>query len=81
MKITDVKVHLIRTNRNTTIPSPWIQVQVFTDEGLVGLGDGSVHWFRNVGSAEEPEFASSEMLVEKSGFGFQFEAAVAALAA
>lgn len=41
MKITDVKVHLIRTRRNTTIPSPWVLVQVFTDEGLVGLGDAT----------------------------------------
>ncbi len=41
MKITDVKVHLIRTRRTTTIPSPWILVQVFTDEGLVGLGDAT----------------------------------------
>ena len=40
---------------------------------LVGLSDGSVHWFRNVGSAEKPEFASGEVLVEKSGFGFRFE--------
>ncbi len=40
---------------------------------LVGLDDGSAHWFRNVGSAEKPEFASGEMLVEKSGFGFRFE--------
>jgi galactonate dehydratase len=41
VKITDVKVHLIRTRRDTTIPSPWILVQVYTDEGLVGLGDGT----------------------------------------
>ena len=41
MKITDVKVHLVRTRRETTIPSPWILVQVFTDEGLVGLGDAT----------------------------------------
>ena len=41
MKITDVKVHLIRSNRNTQIPSPWILVQVFTDESLVGLGDAT----------------------------------------
>ena len=41
MKITDVKVHLVRTRRNTQIPSPWILVQVFTDEGLVGLGDAT----------------------------------------
>ena len=41
MKITDVKIHLIRTRRETTIPSPWILVQVFTDEGLVGIGDAT----------------------------------------
>lgn len=40
---------------------------------LVGLDDGSAHWFRNVGTAKEPKFASGEMLVEKSGFGFRFE--------
>jgi len=34
MKITDVKVHLVRTRRETEIPSPWIFVQVCTDEGL-----------------------------------------------
>ncbi len=39
---------------------------------LVGMSDGSAHWFRNVGSAEEPEFAAAETLVEKSGFGFRF---------
>ena len=41
MKVTDVKVHLVRSNRNTVIPSPWILVQVFTDEGVVGLGDAT----------------------------------------
>ena len=41
MKITDVKTHLVRTQRNTKIPSPWVIVQVFTDEGLVGLGDAT----------------------------------------
>jgi hypothetical protein len=40
---------------------------------LVGMSDGSVLWFRNVGSAGKPEFASGEILVEKSGFGFRFE--------
>ncbi len=41
MKITDIKVHLVRTQRKTQIPSPWILVQVFTDEGLIGLGDAT----------------------------------------
>jgi galactonate dehydratase len=41
MKITDVKVYLIRNNRKTKIPSPWVLVQVFTDEGVVGLGDAT----------------------------------------
>ena len=41
MKVTDIKVHLVRSNRNTVIPSPWILVQVFTDEGVVGLGDAT----------------------------------------
>jgi len=40
---------------------------------LVGVSDGSAHWLRNVGTAEKPEFASSETLVEKSAFGFRFE--------
>ena len=41
MKVTDIKVHLVRSNRNTEIPSPWIFVQVFTDEGVVGIGDAT----------------------------------------
>ena len=41
MKITDVKVHLIRSHRHTRIPSPWILLQVFTDEGLIGVGDAT----------------------------------------
>ncbi len=41
MKITDIKVHLVQTRRDTTIPSPWVLVQVFTDEGLIGLGDAT----------------------------------------
>ena len=40
---------------------------------LVGFSDGSAHWVRNIGAAKKPEFASGEMLVEKSGFGFRFE--------
>jgi len=34
-------VHLVRARRNTQIPSPWVLLQVFTDEGLVGLGDAT----------------------------------------
>ena len=41
MKITDVKVHLIRSHRHTRIPSPWILLQVFTDEWLIGVGDAT----------------------------------------
>jgi galactonate dehydratase len=41
VKITKVQTHLVRTRRETTIPSPWIFVQVHTDEGLVGLGDAT----------------------------------------
>ena len=41
MKITDVKVHLVQSSRGGEIPSPWILVQVFTDEGVVGLGDAT----------------------------------------
>jgi hypothetical protein len=40
---------------------------------LVGMGDGSAHWFRNVGSHEKREFADGQTLVEKSAFGFRFE--------
>ena len=35
MGVTDCKVHLVRTRRNTQIPSPWVLLQVFTDEGLL----------------------------------------------
>ena len=42
MKITDVKVHLVQSWRKTDdIASPWIFVQVYTDEGVVGLGDAT----------------------------------------
>jgi hypothetical protein len=40
---------------------------------IVGDGDGSVRFYRNIGSAKKPEFAAGEILVEKSAFGFQFE--------
>ncbi|MHC4179009.1 MAG: FG-GAP repeat domain-containing protein, partial [Planctomycetota bacterium] len=40
---------------------------------LVGMGDGSAHWYRNTGTAEKPEFTYGAELVEKSGFGFRFE--------
>lgn len=39
---------------------------------LVGTGEGSVLWFRNVGTANEPELAKGEILVEPSAFGFDF---------
>ncbi|MDD9949246.1 MAG: mandelate racemase/muconate lactonizing enzyme family protein [candidate division Zixibacteria bacterium] len=42
MKITDVKVHLVESWRKTRdIGSPWIFVQVHTDEGVTGLGDAT----------------------------------------
>ncbi len=42
MKITDVKVHLVESWRKSRdIGSPWIFVQVHTDEGVVGLGDAT----------------------------------------
>lgn len=41
MKVTDIKVHLVRAREHMKIPSPWVLVQVFTDEGLVGLGDAT----------------------------------------
>ncbi|MBT5876159.1 MAG: mandelate racemase/muconate lactonizing enzyme family protein [Candidatus Latescibacteria bacterium] len=42
MKITEVKVHLVQSWRKTDhIASPWIFVQVYTDEGVVGLGDAT----------------------------------------
>lgn len=33
------------------------------DDLLLGCGDGSVRWYRNVGSATEPELASREILI------------------
>jgi hypothetical protein len=36
---------------------------------LVGMGDGSVVWFRNVGTEKEPQFARGKELVSKSPFG------------
>jgi galactonate dehydratase len=41
MKITDVNVMLVQSHRDTKIPSPWVLLQVLTDEGLVGLGDAT----------------------------------------
>ena len=42
MKITEVKVHLVQSWRKTgDIASPWIFVQVYTDEGVIGLGDAT----------------------------------------
>ena len=52
MKITDVKVHLVESWRKTRdIGSPWIFVQVYTDEGVVGvkvLGPGDKVAFKPV---------------------------------
>lgn len=42
MKITDVNVHLVESWRKSTdIGSPWVFVQVYTDEGVIGLGDAT----------------------------------------
>ena len=41
MQVTDIKVYPVKSYRNSGIPSPWILLQVFTDEGLVGLGDAT----------------------------------------
>ena len=41
MQVTDIKVYPVRSYRNSGIPSPWVLLQVFTDEGLVGLGDAT----------------------------------------
>ena len=41
MKITGVKPYLVTSRRDTKIPSPWVLLQVYTDEGLVGLGDAT----------------------------------------
>ena len=42
MKITDVNVHLVQSWRKTQdIASPWIFVQIHTDEGVTGLGDAT----------------------------------------
>lgn len=40
---------------------------------LVGTGEGSVVWFRNVGSAKAPEFAPGDVLVEKSPCGWKWD--------
>ncbi|MBW3542884.1 MAG: VCBS repeat-containing protein [Planctomycetes bacterium] len=37
---------------------------------LVGMGDGSVVWFRNAGTKEEPQRGPGEEIVPKSPFGF-----------
>lgn len=42
---------------------------------LVGMGDGSVLWFRNTGSSGAPEFGEAEELVAKSPFGFDLKSA------
>ncbi len=39
---------------------------------LVPFGDGSVVWFRNLGTKNENKFAEGRELVAKSGFGFDF---------
>ncbi len=41
MQVTDIKVYPVKSYRNSGIPSPWILLQVFTDEGLVGVGDAT----------------------------------------
>ena len=40
---------------------------------LVGMGDGSVVWYRNTGAAGKPEFAKGETIVQKSPFGLRYE--------
>ena len=42
---------------------------------LVGMGDGSVLWFRNEGTSSQPKLASGEELVARSVFGFELEKA------
>lgn len=37
---------------------------------LVGADDGSVHWFRNIGSTGQPSFAAGECLVPPSPVGW-----------
>ena len=39
MKVTRIETHLVRSARGER--SPWVFVQVFTDEGLIGLGDAT----------------------------------------
>lgn len=39
---------------------------------IVPFGDGSVVWFRNVGTKTEAKFDKGSELVAKSGFGFDF---------
>ncbi|HUG92548.1 MAG TPA: VCBS repeat-containing protein [Planctomycetaceae bacterium] len=42
---------------------------------LVGMGDGSVVWFRNTGRSGSPELGPGEELVPKSPFGFDLKSA------
>jgi hypothetical protein len=42
---------------------------------LVGMGNGSVVWFRNTGRAGAPELAKGEELVPESPFGFDLKSA------
>jgi hypothetical protein len=39
---------------------------------IVAFGDGSVVWFRNIGTGSAPEFDGGSELVRKSEFGFDF---------
>jgi len=41
VKITDVKCHLVKSGRNPQFKASWVFVQVFTDEGIVGIGDAT----------------------------------------
>ena len=41
MKITDLKCHLVKTQRDPQYKAAWVFVEVFTDEGIVGLGDAT----------------------------------------
>jgi hypothetical protein len=39
---------------------------------IVAFGNGSVVWFRNIGTAASPEFDDGTQLIAESGFGFDF---------
>lgn len=70
MKVTDIKVYLVRTRRNTRIPSPWVLLQVFTDEGIVGVGDAT-NWPGGTIIAQAIE-ELSRLVVDENPFHIEY---------